>query len=435
VANNKIDNSIALFEEAKTLMPGGVNSPVRAFKNINGNPIFFEKASGAYLYDADGNEYIDYIGSWGPMIMGHSHPEIVKAIKTQVELGTSYGAPTGLESDVAKLIKQCLPSIEKIRMVNSGTEATMTTIRLARGFTGRNKIIKFDGCYHGHVDSLLIKAGSGVATFGLPDSPGVPKDLAKYTYTCEYNNKEQFLSIYNEIKDDLAAVIVEPIAGNMGFVPAQDDFLKTLREATSSNNSVLIFDEVMSGFRVSLGGAQERYNIKPDLTALGKVIGGGLPVGAFGGREEIMNYLAPSGPVYQAGTLSGNPLAMAGGSALLQLLINKNPFQGLEDSASMLLSGMKSIMAESGIPFSVNKIGGMFGFFFLEDLPQNINDVSQSDDVLFSNFLNSCINNGIYFAPSKYEAGFISAMHKDNEINKTLEIVKKVVKKGISNEI
>ena len=435
MANNKIDNSIALFEEAKTLMPGGVNSPVRAFKNINGNPIFFEKASGAYLYDADGNEYIDYIGSWGPMIMGHSHPEIVKAIKTQVELGTSYGAPTGLESDVAKLIKQCLPSIEKIRMVNSGTEATMTTIRLARGFTGRNKIIKFDGCYHGHVDSLLIKAGSGVATFGLPDSPGVPKDLAKYTYTCEYNNKEQFLSIYNEIKDDLAAVIVEPIAGNMGFVPAQEDFLKTLREATSSNNTVLIFDEVMSGFRVSLSGAQEIYNIKPDLTALGKVIGGGLPVGAFGGREEIMNYLAPSGPVYQAGTLSGNPLAMAGGSALLQLLINKNPFQGLEDSASMLLGGMKSIMAESGIPFSVNKIGGMFGFFFLEELPQNINDVSKSDDVLFSNFLNSCIRNGIYFAPSKYEAGFISAMHQDNEINKTLETVKKIIKKGINNEI
>lgn len=435
MANNKIDNSIALFEEAKTLMPGGVNSPVRAFKNINGNPIFFEKASGAYLYDADGNEYIDYIGSWGPMIMGHSHPEIVKAIKTQVELGTSYGAPTGLESDVAKLIKQCLPSIEKIRMVNSGTEATMTTIRLARGFTGRNKIIKFDGCYHGHVDSLLIKAGSGVATFGLPDSPGVPKDLAKYTYTCEYNNKEQFLSIYNEIKDDLAAVIVEPIAGNMGFVPAQEDFLKTLRETTLSNNSVLIFDEVMSGFRVSLGGAQEIYNIKPDLTALGKVIGGGLPVGAFGGREEIMNYLAPSGPVYQAGTLSGNPLAMAGGSALLQMLINKNPFQGLEDSASMLLGGMKSIMAESGIPFSVNKIGGMFGFFFLEELPQNINDVSKSDDVLFSNFLNSCIRNGIYFAPSKYEAGFISAMHQDNEINKTLETVKKIIKKGINNEI
>ena len=423
------------FEKSNEVMPGGVNSPVRAFKSVNGDPIFIEKGKGSKIYDIDGNEYIDYIGSWGPMIMGHSHPEIVKAIKTQVELGTSYGAPTGLESDVAKLIKQCLPSIEKIRMVNSGTEATMTTIRLARGFTGRNKIIKFDGCYHGHVDSLLIKAGSGVATFGLPDSPGVPKDLAKYTYTCEYNNKEQFLSIYNEIKDDLAAVIVEPIAGNMGFVPAQEDFLKTLREATSSNNSILIFDEVMSGFRVSLGGAQEIYNIKPDLTALGKVIGGGLPVGAFGGREEIMNYLAPSGPVYQAGTLSGNPLAMAGGSALLQLLINKNPFQGLEDSASMLLGGMKSIMAESGIPFSVNKLGGMFGFFFLEEFPQNINDVSKSDDVLFSNFLNSCIRNGIYFAPSKYEAGFISAMHQDKEINKTLETVKKIIKKGINNEI
>ena len=435
MANNKIDNSIALFEEAKTLMPGGVNSPVRAFKNINGNPIFFEKASGAYLYDADGNEYIDYIGSWGPMIMGHSHPEIVKAIKTQVELGTSYGAPTGLESDVAKLIKQCLPSIEKIRMVNSGTEATMTTIRLARGFTGRNKIIKFDGCYHGHVDSLLIKAGSGVATFGLPDSPGVPADLAKYTFSCEYNNKEQFLEIFNEIKDDLAAVIVEPIAGNMGFVPGHEDFLKLLRETTSVNDSILIFDEVMSGFRVSLGGAQEIYNISPDLTALGKVIGGGLPVGAFGGKEEIMNYLAPSGPVYQAGTLSGNPLAMAGGTALLQLLIKENPFKELERNASVLLDGMKTLMIESGIPFSINRIGGMFGFFFSEELPNNINDVAKTDDVLFSNFLNSCIRSGIYFAPSKYEAGFISAMHKDEEINRTLETVKQIIQKGITHEI
>ena len=433
--HNKIDKSIALFEEAKTLMPGGVNSPVRAFKNINGNPIFFERASGAYLYDADQNEYIDYIGSWGPMIMGHSHPDIVNAIKTQVELGTSYGAPTSLESDVARLIKKCIPSIEKIRMVNSGTEATMTTIRLARGFTGRNKIIKFDGCYHGHVDSLLIKAGSGVATFGLPDSPGVPADLAKYTFSCEYNNKEQFLEIFDEIKDDLAAVIVEPIAGNMGFVPGHEDFLKLLRETTSGNGSVLIFDEVMSGFRVSLGGAQEIYKISPDLTALGKVIGGGLPVGAFGGKEEIMNYLAPSGPVYQAGTLSGNPLAMAGGTALLQLLIKKNPFQELERNASMLLNGMKALMIESGIPFSINKIGGMFGFFFSEELPNNINDVAKTDDVLFSNFLNSCIRNGIYFAPSKYEAGFISAMHKDEEINRTLDTVKKIIKKGITNEI
>jgi len=435
LTHNKIDKSIALFKEAKTLMPGGVNSPVRAFKNINGNPIFFERASGAYLYDADHNEYIDYIGSWGPMIMGHSHPDIVGAIKNQVELGTSYGAPTSLESDVARLIKKCIPSIEKIRMVNSGTEATMTTIRLARGFTGRNKIIKFDGCYHGHVDSLLIKAGSGVATFGLPDSPGVPADLAKYTFSCEYNNKEQFLEIFNEIKDDLAAVIVEPIAGNMGFVPGHEDFLKLLREATSANDCVLIFDEVMSGFRVSLGGAQEIYNITPDLTALGKVIGGGLPVGAFGGKEEIMNYLAPSGPVYQAGTLSGNPLAMAGGTALLQLLIKENPFKDLERNASMLLDGMKTLMIESGIPFSVNKIGGMFGFFFSEELPNNINDVAKTDDVLFSNFLNSCIRSGIYFAPSKYEAGFISAMHKDEEINRTLETVKQIIQKGITHEI
>ena len=433
--HNKIDKSIALFKEAKTLMPGGVNSPVRAFKNINGNPIFFERASGAYLYDADHNEYIDYIGSWGPMIMGHSHPDIVSAIKNQVELGTSYGAPTSLESDVARLIKKCIPSIEKIRMVNSGTEATMTTIRLARGFTGRNKIIKFDGCYHGHVDSLLIKAGSGVATFGLPDSPGVPADLAKYTFSCEYNNKEQFLEIFNEIKDDLAAVIVEPIAGNMGFVPGHEDFLKLLREATSANDCVLIFDEVMSGFRVSLGGAQEIYNITPDLTALGKVIGGGLPVGAFGGKEEIMNYLAPSGPVYQAGTLSGNPLAMAGGTALLQLLIKENPFKELERNASVLLDGMKTLMIESGIPFSINRIGGMFGFFFSEELPKNINDVAKTDDVLFSNFLNSCIRNGIYFAPSKYEAGFISAMHKDEEINRTLETVKQIIQKGITHEI
>ena len=435
MTHNKIDKSIALFKEAKTLMPGGVNSPVRAFKNINGSPIFFERASGAYLYDADNNEYIDYIGSWGPMIMGHSHPNIVSAIKNQVELGTSYGAPTSLESDVARLIKKCIPSIEKIRMVNSGTEATMTTIRLARGFTGRNKIIKFDGCYHGHVDSLLIKAGSGVATFGLPDSPGVPADLAKYTFSCEYNNKEQFLEIFNEIKDDLAAVIVEPIAGNMGFVPGHEDFLNLLRETTSGNDSILIFDEVMSGFRVSLGGAQEIYNITPDLTALGKVIGGGLPVGAFGGKEEIMNYLAPSGPVYQAGTLSGNPLAMAGGTALLQLLIKENPFKELERNASVLLDGMKTLMIESGIPFSINRIGGMFGFFFSEELPNNINDVAKTDDVLFSNFLNSCIRNGIYFAPSKYEAGFISAMHKDEEINRTLETVKQIIQKGITHEI
>ncbi len=415
-------------------MPGGVNSPVRAFKNINGNPIFFEKAKGAYLFDADGNEYIDYIGSWGPMIMGHSHPEVVNAIKNQADLGTSYGAPTGLESDVASLIIQCIPSIEKIRMVNSGTEATMSTIRLARGYTNKNKIIKFDGCYHGHVDSLLIKAGSGVSTFGLPDSPGIPKDLAKHTITCPYNDVEAFEKIFHEIKDDLAAVIVEPVAGNMGFVPGTKKFLETLREKTSSSNSLLIFDEVMSGFRVSLGGAQEIYNIKPDLTALGKVIGGGLPVGAFGGKKDIMDYLAPIGPVYQAGTLSGNPLAMAAGSTLLNLIIKENPFELLEANAKELLGGMKNIMDTAGIPFSTNQIGGMFGFFFSEKLPNNITDVSASDDNIFALFLNACIRNGIYFAPSKFEAGFISTKHGNNEIHKTLEIIENIIKVGVTKK-
>ena len=427
---NKIDKSIALFDQAKSLMPGGVNSPVRAFKNINGNPIFFEKAQGAYLFDADGNKYIDYIGSWGPMIMGHSHPEIVNAIKNQAELGTSYGAPTSLESDVASIIIKNVPSIEKIRMVNSGTEATMSAIRLARGYTNRNKIIKFDGCYHGHVDSLLIKAGSGVSTFGLPDSPGIPEDLAKHTITCPYNNIEAFIEIFNSVKDDLASVIVEPIAGNMGFVPGTLEFLQTIRSYTETNNSLLIFDEVMSGFRVSLGGAQEIYNIKPDLTALGKVIGGGLPVGAFGGKKEIMDYLAPEGPVYQAGTLSGNPLAMAAGATLLNLLIAQNPYKGLEEKAKLILNGIKEIMISSGIPFSTNQIGGMFGFFFSEELPKNINDVSKTNDEMFSSFINSCIENGIYFAPSKYEAGFISAKHGDTEIDKTLEVINKIVKTG-----
>ena len=431
---HNIDKSLALFDKAKSLMPGGVNSPVRAFKNINGNPIFFEKAKGAYLFDADGNEYIDYIGSWGPMIMGHSHPKIVDAIKTQADLGTSYGAPTGLESDVASLIIQCIPSIEKIRMVNSGTEATMSTIRLARGYTNKNKIIKFDGCYHGHVDSLLIKAGSGVSTFGLPDSPGIPKDLAKHTITCPYNDVEAFEKIFHEIKDDLAAVIVEPVAGNMGFVPGTKKFLETLREKTSSSDSLLIFDEVMSGFRVSLGGAQEIYNIKPDLTALGKVIGGGLPVGAFGGKKDIMDYLAPIGPVYQAGTLSGNPLAMAAGSTLLNLIIKENPFELLEANAKELLGGMKNIMDTAGIPFSTNQIGGMFGFFFSEKLPNNITDVSASDDNIFALFLNACIRNGIYFAPSKFEAGFISTKHGNNEIHKTLEIIENIIKVGVTKK-
>ena len=408
-------------------MPGGVNSPVRAFKNIKSNPIFFKSAKGPYLYDVDDNQYIDYIGSWGPMIMGHSHPMLVEAVKRQAEIGTSYGAPTGLESDVAKLIKHALPSIEKIRMVNSGTEATMSAIRLARGFTGKNKIIKFDGCYHGHVDSLLIKAGSGVSTFGLPDSPGVPAELAKLTYSLPYNNIDAFKSTYEAIKDDLAAVIVEPIAGNMGFVPGIDKFLQTLRSLTEESGSLLIFDEVMSGFRVSLGGAQEVYDIKPDLTALGKVIGGGLPVGAFGGSQEIMDYLAPEGPVYQAGTLSGNPLAMSAGSTLLNLLISENPYPELAKKSQYLLSEMNSIMQSKGIPFCHNHIGGMFGFFFTEKLPENFNDVAATDDDIFIKFLTKCLLNGVYFAPSKFEAGFISTTHSDKVIDDTLSKVSNVM--------
>ena len=428
---NNINKSIEFFSEAKKHLPGGVNSPVRAFKNIDGNPIFFKKAKGAYVFDADNNAYIDYIGSWGPMIMGHSHPTIIKAISKQLKLGTSYGAPTRIESETADLIKQCFPSIKKIRMVNSGTEATMSAIRLARGFTSRNKIIKFDGCYHGHVDSLLIKAGSGVSTFGLPDSPGVPAQLAKETLSCEFNNQEDFLKVFEKIKDDLAAVIIEPIAGNMGFIPAKKSFLKLLRKKTKENNSILIFDEVMTGFRVSLGGAQEIYKIKPDLTTLGKVIGGGLPVGAFGGKAEIMDYLAPDGPVYQAGTLSGNPLAMAAGSSLIKLLIEKNPYDALENKAKKLLDEMKNIFAKNSISISTNQIGGMFGFFFSERLPQNLDDVIKSNDKYFKNFLNACISNGIYFAPSKFEAGFISSKHTNKEIKNTIEIVKKILKKGI----
>tara|TARA_B100000524_G_scaffold115675_1_gene56536 strand:- start:608 stop:1897 length:1290 start_codon:yes stop_codon:yes gene_type:complete len=428
---NKINKSIELYKEAKLHMPGGVNSPVRAFKNINGNPIFFKKAKGPYLIDADNNKYIDYIGSWGPMILGHSNPKIIKAVSRQLELGTSYGAPTSIESDTAKLIKKCFPSIQKIRMVNSGTEATMSAVRLARGYTNKTKIIKFDGCYHGHVDSLLIKAGSGVSTFGLPDSPGIPNELAKKTLSCEFNNEDSFLKIFNKVKNDLAAVIVEPIAGNMGFVPGDKSFLKLLRKKTSENNSLLIFDEVMTGFRVSLGGAQELYGIKPDLTTLGKVIGGGLPVGAFGGKKKVMDCLAPNGPVYQAGTLSGNPLAMAAGSTLIKLLIDKNPYKDLESKAKNLLEGMKEIFDRYDIPFSTNQIGGMFGFFFSEELPSNLVDVENTNDKQFKKFLNKCIDNGIYFAPSKFEAGFISTKHTKTEISNTIKIVEKILKEGI----
>ncbi len=407
-------------------MPGGVNSPVRAFGNVNGSPIFIKSASGAYLHDVDGNDYVDFIGSWGPMILGHSNPKIIKAIKDQADLGTSYGAPTEAETSIGELIRTVMPSIEKIRMVNSGTEATMSCIRLARGFTGRNKIIKFTGCYHGHVDSLLIKAGSGVSTFGLPDSPGVPEELARQTISIPYNDIDAFLEVFESIKNELAAVIIEPIAGNMGFIPGDEDFLKTLRVKTYENGSVLIFDEVMTGFRVSLGGAQELYGITPDLTALGKVIGGGLPVGAFGGKAEIMNFLAPEGPVYQAGTLSGNPLAVAAGKCLISELIKTNPYQELEANANYLLTNIKSEMLKKGIPFSSNQIGGMFGFFFTEEFPKNFDDVSASNDKYFVSFFKGCLNQGIYFAPSKYEAGFISTKHNKKILNEVINKIRTV---------
>ena len=407
-------------------MPGGVNSPVRAFGNVNGSPIFIKSASGAYLHDVDGNDYVDFIGSWGPMILGHSNPKIIKAIKDQADLGTSYGAPTEAETSIGELIRTVMPSIEKIRMVNSGTEATMSCIRLARGFTGRNKIIKFTGCYHGHVDSLLIKAGSGVSTFGLPDSPGVPEELARQTISIPYNDIDAFLEVFESIKNELAAVIIEPIAGNMGFIPGDEDFLKTLRVKTYENGSVLIFDEVMTGFRVSLGGAQELYGITPDLTALGKVIGGGLPVGAFGGKAEIMNFLAPEGPVYQAGTLSGNPLAVAAGKCLISELIKTNPYQELEANANYLLTNIKSEMSKKGIPFSSSQIGGMFGFFFAEEFPKNFDDVSASNDKHFVSFFKSCLNQGIYFAPSKYEAGFISTKHNKKILNEVINKIRTV---------
>ena len=424
----KRTNSESLFEQAQSLMPGGVNSPVRAFKNVDGKPIFFKSAKGPILTDEDENKYIDFIGSWGPMILGHSNPIILDAIKAQLELGTSYGAPTSIENSLARIIKSQVPSMEKLRMVNSGTEATMSCIRLARGFTGKNKIIKFTGCYHGHVDSLLVKAGSGVSTFGLPDSPGIPKELAALTYSCPYNDVEALSEVINEVSDDLAAIIVEPIAGNMGFIPGNSSFLNTLREFCDAHGSLLIFDEVMSGFRVNLGGAQAIYKIQPDLTALGKVIGGGLPVGAFGGKQVIMDQLAPIGPIYQAGTLSGNPLAMSAGIALLDTLININPFNELEKASSDIMTHTKNLMNAKGIPFSTSSIGGMFGFFFSESLPNNFEDVVQSDDDMFKKFFYATLNQGIYFAPSKYEAGFISSTHDQSIIDQTKIKIEKAIK-------
>ena len=420
----KLNKSKELFLEAQKHIPGGVNSPVRAFKNIDGNPIFFQSAKGPYLTDADDNQFIDYIGSWGPMILGHSNPIILNAIKSQLELGTSYGAPTAIETDLAALIKSQY-NIDKLRMVNSGTEATMSCIRVARGATQRDKIVKFTGCYHGHVDSLLVKAGSGVSTFGLPDSPGIPASLAEHTASLEYNNIEEINDFMQTHGESVAAIIVEPIAGNMGYIPGHDDFLLALRTACDKYGSILIFDEVMSGFRVALGGAQQLYGITPDLTAFGKVIGGGLPVGAFGGKAELMNMLAPEGPIYQAGTLSGNPLAMAAGSALLNELIKENPYRSLEIMANQLLAGMAEIFQSKSIPFVYGASGGMFGFFIAEEMPANFEDVSKTDSELFKRVYLGCLEEGVYFAPSKFEAGFISTTHVERVIDETLAKVSK----------
>ena len=418
-----MDQSSALFNEAKNYIPGGVNSPVRAFKGVGGEPIYFERGEGAYLYDVDGNKYIDYVGSWGPMILGHSNPSIVDAVRAQLDKGLGFGAPTEIETSLAKKICQLMPSIELVRMVSSGTEATMSAIRLARGYTKRDKIVKFEGRYHGHSDSLLVKAGSGALTLGVPTSPGVPNDLAKHTLTLEYNNLDSIKTLFSEMGEKIGCIIVEPVAGNMNCVPPTEGFLQGLRKICDEYGSVLIFDEVMTGFRVALGGAQAYYGVKPDLTTLGKVIGGGLPVAAFGGRREIMEEIAPLGPVYQAGTLSGNPLSMASGLAMLSVLEADDSFyQNLSESTEYLVNGIVAAANRNNVPLTSNNVGGMFGLFFSsEEKVTNFSQASNCDLESFKKFYKSMIRQGVYFAPSAYEAGFISAAHSKEELDRTID--------------
>jgi len=416
----KIKKSQKLYKKAVTLMPGGVNSPVRAFKAIGGTPLFISKAKDSKIYDVDGNEYIDYVLSWGPLILGHAHSKVVKALRKAVLSGTSYGAPTPMEIELAVLIKKAMPSIEKIRMVNSGTEATMSAIRLARGFTKRNKVIKFEGCYHGHVDALLVSAGSGGATFGIPDSLGVPASHVAETIILPFNNKETFKNVINEHWQDIACVIVEPVVGNMGCILPKEDFLKTLRDETEKYGIILIFDEVMTGFRVSSGGAQEYYRIKPDLTCLGKVIGGGLPVGAYGGKKEIMSLVAPEGGVYQAGTLSGNPLAMTAGIETLKILLKSNTYKKLEKKMLQLEEGLKDAAKKQKISAKFYRAGTMFCTYFTEQEVVNAQTAKTSDIEKFKKFFWGMINRGIYIAPSQFEAGFISIAHSEKDIEKTI---------------
>lgn len=414
-----------LFEKSQQLIPGGVNSPVRAFRSVGGTPIFFKKGLGSKLWDVDGKEYIDYINSWGPMIVGHAHPDVIGAVQAVAANSLSFGAPTGLELEMAALINKLVPSMEQVRLVSSGTEATMSAIRVARGFTGRNKLVKFEGCYHGHSDALLVKAGSGLLTFGEPSSAGVPAEVAAHTLTLEYNNTQQLKELFAKAGDEIACVIIEPVVGNMNLVVPHMEFLQTLRELCMQHGAVLIFDEVMTGFRVHLGGAQALYGIKPDMTTLGKVIGGGLPVGAFGGRKDIMQCLAPLGAVYQAGTLSGNPVAVTAGLETLKLIQAPDFHAKLTAKTKKLIDGLVAAAKETGVVFSAQSVGGMFGLYFSEQCPSSFAEVMQTNKENFNQFFHSMLDAGIYLGPSAFEAGFVSAAHTDDDIAFTLEAAKK----------
>lgn len=424
----KIDQSIALFQLAQSILPGGVDSPVRAFRAVGGQPIFIQKGLGPYLFDVDGNRYIDYVLSWGPLILGHAHPFVVEAIQEAAENGTSYGAPSPLEVDLARWIQKFMPGMEMLRFVNSGTEATMSALRLARAFTGRNKIIKFEGCYHGHADQLLVQAGSGVATLGLPDSPGVPPATVQDTLVARFNDLDSATALFERYKNEIAAVIVEPVAGNMGVVPPKAGFLEGLRDLTTSSGALLILDEVMTGFRVHLGGAQTLYKIQPDLTTLGKVIGGGLPVGAYGGRREIMGLIAPSGPVYQAGTLSGNPLAMAAGIATLQALDAPGLWEKIAARTTQLTNGIRALAQTADIPIQGHQVGTMFSTFFTADPVQDWPTAKTSDTVRFAKYFQGMLQHGIYLAPSQFEAGFVATVHEGDIIESTLNAAEAVFK-------
>ena len=420
------------FSDARDVIAGGVNSPVRAFAGVGGDPIFFKSASGAWLESEDGDRYIDYVGSWGPMILGHGHPAVIEAVVAAVRNGLSFGAPCVLETRIARKICELVPSIERVRMVSSGTEATMSAIRLARGHTGRDKIIKFEGCYHGHSDSLLIKAGSGALTLGVPSSPGVPAGLAEHTITLEYNDADAVRAAFAEIGADVACVIVEPIAGNMNMVPPEPGFLETLREECTAAGAILILDEVMTGFRVAKGGAQSLFGIEPDLTTLGKIVGGGMPAAAFGGRADIMASIAPDGPVYQAGTLSGNPVAMAAGLATLELIDQPGFYEALGARTQQLVDGVVAAAHTAGIPLASENAGGMFGFVFTDDGPvRRFSQVAAADVDRFKKFFHGMLAEGIYLAPSAFEAGFVSAAHGDTEIEKTVDAARKVMRQKL----